>query len=307
MLAKKQTIYIMLLANMVLWGSSFVTSKIAINSVQAPVSASIRFGLSALICGLFLMIQTQHPRKVSKKNLGKLFIMGVSGIAIYNWLFFVGLSHTQASDGAVIIPAMSPVLTTCLAFFLLKQRQTLSKMLGLALALSGAAIFFFSTAVGSLDQARLWGDLMFIGSSACWAVYTMIGRTVFQEVHPLIATSYALIFGGILLVFVALPQYSQVSWEQVDTSFWIVQLYTAIFPTVLANFFFSYGVKSIGPTSTAMFMFFVPISGLVLSIIWLHESLNQLQLVGSVVIILGIWLMNKKVAVAKDPAQVRTN
>lgn len=291
---KKQATYLMLLVNMILWGSAFVTSKLAINSVQAPVSASIRFGLAAIMFGIFLIFQTKHPRKVSKTNLWKLFIMGACGVAIYNWLFFVGLSSTQASDGTVIIPSMSPVLTACLAYFLLKERMSIFQTSGLILAFGGASIFFSSIAVGTFDQARLWGDLMFIGSSTCWAIYTMIGRTVLKEVHPLIATSYAFIFGGSLLFLIALPDYPQVQWAQLDASYWINQFYMALFPTVLANFFYSYGVKNIGPAPTAMFMFFVPVFGLILAAVWLHESLDTLQLLGSVIMILGIWLVNKK-------------
>lgn len=305
-MSKKHKTYLLLLANMILWGSAFVTSKLAINSVQAPVSASIRFGLAAIMFGIFLIFQTKHTRKVSKSNLWKLLIMGASGVAIYNWLFFVGLSSTQASDGTVIIPAMSPVLTACLAYFLLKERMSAFQISGLILAFGGATLFFFSIGVGTFDQARLWGDLMFIGSSAGWAIYTMIGRTVLKEVHPLIATSYAFIFGGSLLVLFALPEYPQVEWSQLDASYWINQFYMALFPTVLANFFYSYGVKNIGPAPTAMFMFFVPVFGLVLAAVWLHESLDAFQFIGSVIMIFGILLMNKKTGITKEIKAIKT-
>lgn len=293
-LSKKSFTILMLLANMVLWGSAFVTSKIVVGLASAPVSASIRFGLAALIFGIFLLAQQSHPRKVSKMNLFRLFLMGATGVALYNWLFFVGLDLATATDGTIIIPAMSPVMTSLFALLFFKEKLTKIQGAGLLVASVGAILFFFSIATGSFHLERFWGGLLFLGSAVSWAIYTLIGRNVLKEIHPLISTSYAFIFGGALLILVALPQYSSTNWSQLGFDYWSIQFYMALFPTVIANFFYSYGVKNIGPSQTAMFMFFVPISGLILATVILHESLNYIQMVSSVCMILGIWLVNNK-------------
>ncbi|RXT06557.1 DMT family transporter [Ammoniphilus sp. CFH 90114] len=291
-------IYLLLVITMVFWGSAFVVSKISVGAVQVQVAAFLRFAFGTVFCFILLFgLRLRNPqvRLVPRGSWWGTFNLGVIGVAIYNLLFFGALAFTKASDGSVIIPTLSPVITVLLAAVFLNERLGWQRSLGLTSSLVGA--FFFFLAVSTYESGmsdRMIGDLLFLAGAFCWAVYTLMSKKILGKVDPLLLSAYSMLFGTLVLGLIALPDMVTIEWGSYGNDFWLYQIYLGIFPTVLASWFYYVGVKGIGPSRAVMFMNLVPIFGLLLSAIILDEWFQPIQFIGSGFMLLGVWMVNRR-------------
>lgn len=286
--------YGLLTITAVFWGSAFTGSKLVVASVSPAVGAFIRFGLGAMFMMIILFSRNRQRMTIPRQYWLQIIFLGLMGVALYNWFFFMGLDFSKATDGSMIIPVLSPVVTFLLALVFLKERVTLWQGFGLLLALTGSLVFFSAIlSEGGLDHRRLIGDLTFLASAFCWSVYTMVGNRLLQQLDSFPVTAYAMLSGALILGAIAAPDLIRVSWSDLGVDFWLIQIYLALFPTVLANWFYSQGVQTLGPSKAAVFMYFVPVSGLILSGAILGERLTLVQMVGSVFMLAGVWLVNR--------------
>lgn len=299
--------YLMLVTTMFFWGSAFVTSKMAVGVIPPSVAAFLRFGLGTFFS--FLLLFFLYKRKsisslTPSGNWKGMILLGIIGVALYNLLFFWGLAYSQASDGSMIIPTLSPVITVVLASIFFKEHFGRNRFFGLLFTLTGSGLFF-STIIsfGEIQVNRLIGDLFFFMAACLWAIYTLMGRKILQAMDPLIATTYSMLIGLVVLLAYAFPEFHDVKWQTLGLEFWIIQLYLAIFPSVIAGWFYYLGVKRIGPSKAVMFMNIVPVSGLILSWIFLGESFQPIQFVGSGCLLIGVWMVNRTSKRTPDSVQ----
>jgi drug/metabolite transporter (DMT)-like permease len=287
--------YLMLIATTSFWGSAFVGSKWTVASIPPVVAAFIRFGLGAVFMLALLMTREKQMRTIPRTVWFSVSLLGLVGVAVYNLFFFWGLNFSRASDGSMIIPTMSPVMTVLLAAVFFKQKMKKQQITGLLLALLGSAVFFWGINLqGSFDHQRIIGDLFFWMAALCWAVYTTYGNRVLEKLDPLPVTAYAMLSGSLLLGLLSLPYFAKVRWGDLGVNFWLIQLYLALLPTVLGNWFYYLGVRNIGAPRASAFMYFVPVSGLLLAALILDETLTFVQMIGSFLMIAGVWLVNRR-------------
>lgn len=292
-------IYALLVITMVFWGSAFVVSKISVGVVPVSVAALIRFALGTVFCFLLLLVLRARDPRVQLIPHGSwwgTFNLGVIGVGIYNLFFFGALAFSKASDGSVIIPTLSPVFTVIFATLFLKERFGWYRAIGLSSSLTGALFFFLAiSSSGEGLSDRLIGDGLFLAGAICWAIYTLMSKSILGKIEPLLLSAYSMLFGTIFLGIFALKDLAEVHWGQLGVHFWLYQVYLGFFPTVLASWFYYLGVKGIGPSRAVMFMNLVPIFGLILSAVMLGEVLHPIQFIGSGFMLFGVWMINRRV------------
>ncbi|MEU7256559.1 DMT family transporter [Streptomyces rimosus] len=284
--------YLLLSITMVLWGSAFSSSKSVVEHVPHSVAALLRFGGAALALlvgvALFGKRLGQAKAEPSSRAAGRAALAGIVGVFAYNGFFFWGLSLAPSLDAGILIPVMSPVLTSL--FLLLTRRERASKvrLAGLGLGLVGAAIFFLG-AGGSAhgSPTRLAGDVLFLLSAVCWAAYTLAGPRVLAGVDPLRATTYATCAGALLLGVVAAPDLPDVDWSGLPSAVWLNAAYLALGAAAVANLLYYRGVAAVGPASASLMMFTVPVVNTVCGTLFLGETFGPVQAVGALVLLAG--------------------
>ena len=296
--------YALLLLTAIFWGSAFVFSKVAENSVPPVVAAFFRFGFGAIIGVLMILVQkARSPKFVAtpKTAWRETIILGLVGVAGYNLFFFAGLSLSLASDGSMVIPTLSPAITIILSVLFLKERFRKNQTMGLMITLLGALTFFsailFLPSTGGMQ--RLLGDGLFLGSAVLWAINTLLSKRITSRVDPFLVTTYAMVFGGAFIGIIAFPYLLHLDFQHLSWKFWLNEVYLALFPSVLANWFYYLGVHRIGPARASVFMYFVPVSSLIIAGIVLGETLTLTQFLGAALMMVGVWLVNSKAKTLK--------
>lgn len=281
------TPYLCLLTTMAFFGSAFASSKVVVGEMPHQVAAVLRFGGGAVILLLLLLVRDRSA-SFSRRDVIRAGLVGLLGVFAYNFFFFWGLSLAPSLDGSIIVPVLSPVLTT--AYLLLTGRETVgrSRIAGLALGVTGAIVFFFGVSAGTgVSGSRLAGDFIFLLGAGCWAAYSIASKKVLVGMDPLRATTYATVVGALALLVVAAPSLAEVEWTTVSDVAWANVAYLAIGPTAVAYLFYYRGLRMVSPSTATIMMFAVPVFGTVCSVLFLGESFTLVQLIGAAIMITG--------------------
>jgi len=282
-----------LVLTMVFWGSAFPASKIIVLHVSPEVGAVLRFGLGALLMGAILFRRAARPVP-PRAAWGGIAAVGLIGVAAFNTFFFRGLSLAPASDAAVIIPTLAPVLTAAAGILFLGERAGVRRLSGLGTSLAGSVLFFWGVVAHTQGQGmRIVGDLLLLGAAASWAAYSIASRSLLAKIGALPATAWSMLFGSAVLLLLSAPSLGAVPWATLPARFWLVLAYLVVFPTVIAYLLWMEGIRVIGPGPATSFMFLAPVSGLLLAALLLGDRPTAAQGAGGALMLFGVWWMNR--------------
>jgi drug/metabolite transporter (DMT)-like permease len=259
------------------------------------IAAASRFAIACLLLlPLAWKLEGGLPRLTARQAMTT-FALGATGIFLYNLCFFAALSRMPAGRTALFV-ALSPVVTA-LALALFGERLGARKWAGIAIAFVGAAIIITrGDAMGALrdiSQSLGAGELLMLGGVCAWAAYTIIGRHALKGLSPIAATTYASLWGLLLLSCGAvfeLPALDAgtLTWEVIAAV-----AYLGAFGTVIAFIWYYEGVKAIGPSRTAVFNNLVPVFGVTFGALLLQEPVLASMVVGGMLVIAGVSLTNR--------------
>ncbi|TMW74071.1 EamA/RhaT family transporter [Alteribacter natronophilus] len=270
------------------WGSAFVAGRFATESFDPVTVAFLRFFFAAVILvPLMLILEKERPRPTAKQ-WGLLALLGLTGIAVYNIAFFTAAKYAPIAKSSLFI-ASNPVLIILLSGLFLKETITKRNITGLVLALTGAVIIITE---GDLVQALRHGlqpiDTVLLFAVVCWALYSVLGKVALKSFSTLVCTTYAVVFGTIMLFPFALWE---TTWTQVQEADWVVWssiLHMSVIVTVVSFLMYYQGIKIIGAAKASLFINLMPVSAVILAVIFLGEPLMWAHLAGALFVLTGV-------------------
>jgi drug/metabolite transporter (DMT)-like permease len=289
---RSRAAYWLLTLGMVGFGGTWVAGKLAVAALPPATIAVARFAIAGLLLWAWDRLQRSPARRVRGGDLPLILALGASAVAGYNIVFLYGLKLAPASDGAIIVPGFAPVLTAALAWPFLRERAGRSTVAGLLVGLLG--LLFVLQPSGPGGSARLVGDLLFFLGAFGWAIYSLAGRTATARFTAVGATLYAFVSGTVMLLPFALLERGWRPLLSAPPSAWFGVLYLAVFGSVVAFVCFYEGVHRIGALRATPFAFLVPVFGVVSSVLLLGERLTAATLVGGVLVLLALWLVQRR-------------
>ncbi len=290
--------YLMAALPPLFWSGNFLVARIMRDQIP-PIQMSLwRWVLAFLILAPFAARGfNAHPalmRAHLRTELPFLIILGGVGITAFNCFIYAALHDTTVVNAALINTLM-PVFTFVLAALILRETLGPKQMLGVGVALLGAALIIIRGDLGGIGRLALnKGDLLVVAGLAFWALYTVLIRWRPTGLPILLFLTVTIGFGIIIhLPFVA--------WEVLVTgtftpnaSSLVALAYFALFPSVLAYIFWNKAVAALGPGRTGMFMYLMPVFSSVLGITVLGEAFHVYHGAGIALIVAGIALVTHK-------------
>ncbi|MEP7002924.1 MAG: DMT family transporter [Chloroflexota bacterium] len=269
------------------WSGSWTAGKLGVGSVPPLELSAVRFTIAGLIM-LALARATNQSLGLVRWKL--LLVAAFFGIFAYNALVFVGLTLGPASDGAVLVPTLNPVLTVFIATFL-GERLTRNKVAGIACATIGAIVVILSAQGGtSFSQQRLTGDLLMLGGAACWSIYATLGAITTRTGSPLGVTAVASLAGAVMLFPFGFLEHGYQDVPAWPVSAWLDIAYLVIFATIVGFVLFYWNVRRFGAGMASMVSYLVPVFALVQAVLLLGEQVTLTQVAGGAIILLGVRL-----------------
>lgn len=274
-----------------IWGCTFVNSKILILHGMTPEEIfTVRF-IIAYICIWFF-----SPRKLFSDNWKDELVMvllGLTGGSLYFVTENTALSLTYVNNVAFIV-CTAPLLTTLIAIAILKDVHATWKIISASLlALFGVALVIFNGHF--VLHLSPFGDTLALAAALCWAVYSLLLRGVSNRYGAVIITRKVFFYGLItMLPFFAVKPWTFPLPRFAEPVIWGNLLFLGFVASFLCFFLWSWVTKNIGALKTANYVYINPISTVVVSAIFLNEPMTPMAIVGSLLILAGVFVANKQ-------------
>ena len=280
-----------LLLVVAVWAANFVVVKASLASIGPLTFTVLRYIVAALT--LFALLRWRSgPIRWPGKVGWRLFALGVVGFGLYQITWSLGLTQITAGDSALIIAA-SPVFTALLAAAFGLDRLTTPKLAGALIAFVGVSIVVAEGSSLSLG-ASLGGDLLTLAASLLWATYTVAGARMLQEVDALSATAWSVLGGILFLAPFGVAEVLLSPPASITLGVVVALVYSGSMAAAVSIVLVMHGVSVIGPTRASSTQMLVPFGAVVLGAVFLSERILPGQIVGGVIIVIGLWLTRQR-------------
>ncbi len=286
-------IYLKLLLTATFWGGTFVAGRFVAQNIGPYSIAFLRFTIASIILLLLTWrIEGKLP-KLKNSQIIPVIMLGITGIFIYNVMFFKGLKIIEAGRASLII-ATCPIFITICSLIFLKEKITLVKGLGIIISVCGAIIVISKGNLNRIFEGGLGlGELYIFCCVLSWVTYSLIGKAVMKNLSPLASVSYSAAVGAIALLVPAFLEGLAQNIASQSALDWLCIFYLGIFGTVIGFVWYYQGVERIGPTKAGLFINFVPISAILCAFFILREPITLSLAIGAVLVISGVYLTNR--------------
>ena len=196
--------------------------------------------------------------KIERSDYKRLVLCGLFGVAINQLFFFHGLNLSSSINSGIIM-TVNPILVVILSFFLLKERITKTKVIGIVLGATGAILLTLAGGTGKGDSTL--GDFFLFINAASYAVYLVIAKPLMKKYQPLTVITYVFTFGlcFILLFPPTLSELFTTDYSTFTPSIIAKIVYVIVGVTFLTYLLTMYGLKYLSPAISSSYIYIQPV------------------------------------------------
>ena len=281
--------------SVVIWGMTFIFSKIML-SVFTPLEILIyRFGLGILA----LAVIYPHRLKGTTRKQELMFAgAGLCGVTLYFLMENIALTYTLTSNVAIIV-SISPFFTALFShLFLEDEKLKKNFFLGFAIAMAGIMLINFNGSV--ILKLSPLGDLMALVAAAAWGAYCVLTKKISQfGYHTIQTTRRIFLYGFLFMIPSAAILPFQWGLERfLQPTYLLNILFLSLGASALCFVTWNTAVKRLGTIKTSIYIYAIPAITVVTSLLILQEQVTLLSLCGTLLALLGLFLSERK---AKAP------
>jgi len=287
-MANRAVAMTMLLVLMIVWGTTYISTKSVIQETTPIVLAFLRFlSASALLVPLavFRGGLKALPRPIP---WGTLVTMSVCGYVIYFVAFNYAMVYTSAVQGALIQALIPAAVATAAALFL-RERPSARRLLGIALSLVGVVLVVVYGTADNNARNPLLGGILMLSTVLAWALYTVLAKRV-ANADPIVITAFNMALAAVLMIPLVLMELHGHLLPLLSVGSWLNVVYLGLVASGGAFLVYNLALRDLEASAVGVWMNLVPIVGMVTAVLFLGESLNAWQIVGAAVALIGMWL-----------------
>lgn len=286
-LSEKTVGVLCLILTILLFSTFEVTSKTLSPHLGPTQITFIRFLVGGLVLLPFALLRLRRKQiRLTARDYGKFAVLGIANIVVSMGLIQLGLVYTNASVCAVLF-SINPLFVTLFARFILGERITAQKIVGLSLGILGIVVLFVDSLARKTSTAL--GLVLILASSVSFAFYTVLGKKIItKDVDSLIVTTFSFLIGSVAMIPIQIalgvPLFP-------DVSPVIPQLlYMSVIVTGLAYVTYFEGLSRLEAGAGSTLYFAKPAIAALLAVLILGERVGANLVVGIVVIAAGIFV-----------------
>jgi len=287
--------YLKALFAVVVWGATFIATKIALQEASPATIVWIRFAIGVVILGAAVLLRREFALP-GRSDLAYLALLGFIGVTFHQWLQSTGLQTAQATTTAWIV-ASTPVFIAILGRLVLHERFGWLRIAGILIAALGVLAVVSKGDPAALLSGRegTVGDLLIFISAINWAVYTVLSRRELGR-HPAARMMfYVMLFGWLfttLWTFGLGPGLSETA--ALSGRAWAAILMLGIFGSGLAYIAYYDSLQALPASQLGAFLNIEPLVTTLLAAAMIQEPITAVTLAGGGLILLGVYLVNRK-------------
>lgn len=273
----------------IIWGTTFVSTKILINTGLSPVEILLYRFILAYFC--ILAVSHKKWRSHTLKDEGLLFLSGLCGGSLYFIAENTALGITLASNVSLLI-CTAPLFTTLLASLFYKEPLRKGVLYGSFVALLGVGLVVFNGSI--LLKINPLGDCLTLVAAISWAFYCLLLKRLSKSYSTLFITRKVFFYGIFSLVIYAVffPLKLSTGLLRLPVVY-LNLLFLGFVASMLCYLMWNKAVQFLGASKTANYIYIVPLITLLTSAVFLSEALTIPSVIGALCIISGVYIAEK--------------
>jgi drug/metabolite transporter (DMT)-like permease len=275
-----------------LWGSAFPLIKIALSEVPPVTLGFLRFLVATPILTLYACVKDAKGfRALFRNNVLALILMGLTGVMGYHVFQNIGIQHTSATNSSIIISS-NPIILAVLSILFLREKVNATQALGIVIGFAGVVTIILTEGRGlPIGTSGLVGDLLSLGGSVSWAVYSIFGKRLSTRVNPTALTAASTIFGTIFLI----PPTLLLEKPHLPTTsaVWLAIVTLSLGASCLAYVLWNQVLSEEEASRVGAFLFLMPVVTTALSVALLSEPLTLFIVAGMGLVLSGVFITER--------------
>lgn len=267
-----------------IWSSTFVLSKIVLETLNPLQVLVMRYGLAVLF---LTMMYPKFKKPTSLKE--ELLFMAIGGALVGYFIFENSALQRTYSSNVSLIVATIPLLTGLLSMFVFKTKfLTIRNILGFLIAYGGVVVIIINGS--QLEGVEPIGDFLAFGAAIMFAVYSVLMEKSVEVYHLIQKTRKVFIYGFVIMVLIVL--FTGQSFEGVSFTWPLGAslVYLGLVASSLAFIMWNNAIGRLGPVRTNLYIYLVPVITTVFAALILDEKITLLTILGTIAIVAGLYL-----------------
>ena len=279
--------YLLLLATTLFWAGNAVAGKLAVGHVSPMLLNAVRW---AGMLAIMLAIGHRHLRRdwaTIRSHWGFLLFTGIIGFTGFSVAMYSALRYTSATNVSIEQGGI-PLFVFLASYLLFGTRTRPGQFAGFALSFLGVAVTATNGEPATLLALDInLGDAQMLLAIVAFGLYTAIIKRK-PDMHWMSLMTALCIGATLSAIPFVLVEAAAGAMILPDTLGWLVILYVVILPSVVAQAFYVEAVELIGANRAGIFINFLPLWGVLLSVLILGEAFQAFHAVALAMVLAGV-------------------
>lgn len=287
----KYSAYIAAFFVAIIYGVNYTIAKDVMPTYIKPFGFIVLrvLGATTLFWILSLFLAKQ---KIDRSDFFRIFLAAVFGVCLNMLAFFKGLSMTSPINASVIM-VTSPIIVLILSAFILKERITLIKVLGILLGLIGAVVLIVYGQSITPGDNPFYGNLLILVNATSYGLYLVIVKKLTQKYNAISLIKWLYLFGLILVIPFGFSEVQEIRWQSIPSNIYFNIGFVIIFTTFFAYILNLFALTKLKPTTLSAFIYLQPLIASIYALVAQKDSLNGVKIIAAILIFTGVYLVTK--------------
>lgn len=276
-----------------IYGANFTIAKVILDDNYVGPYALVLLRVSAGLLLFFLTHRFFIKEKVERKDWPLLALCGLTGVAVNQMLFIGGLKLTTHINAALISTTI-PVAVIVASYFILKEKITARKILGIVLGLAGAATLTIYGKNFAYVKEGLLGDIMVFLNACSFGTFLVLVKTLMHKYNPITVTKWVFLFGFFFVFPFGIHELIEIPMNEFTLHIWMALAYVLICTTFLAYLLNTYALKLVDASTVSIYIYLQPLIATAIALFFGKDELTMVKCAAGILIFTGVFLVGKK-------------
>ncbi len=233
------------------------------------------------------------PEKIKyRRDYLQFAVLAIFGVAINQLMFFKGLSMTTPISASVIMTS-SPITVLIVSYFLLKEKITINKIIGIALGAAGAVLLIGIDGF-KLDNDTFLGNLFILINAVSFSIYLVMVKPMMYRYKAITVIKWVFFFGMIMVLPFGLEEFLLVDWSSLPNKAWLSLGYIIIGTTFIAYLLNTWALRFVNPSLVGYYIYLQPVFSTLVAVSFRGDKLTITEALYSMLIFIGVYLVSVK-------------
>jgi len=290
--------HLALLGANIIYGANYLIAKGVMPNKIGPSAFVLLRVIGAGI--LFLFIKSFIKEKVDKKDFVLFMLCGLLGVSANMLLFFHGLSLTSPIDASIIMTS-TPVIVLILSAFILKEKITTNKYIGIFIGAIGAFLLIWFGKKSGGTSSFLGNFFVFLNATS-YATYLVLVKPLMKKYKAITVISWIFFFGFLFVFPFGINDLWATNFNDFTTNTYLSIAFVIIGTTFLTYLLNIYALNYVSPSVSGSYIYLQPALSFIMVSIYAFilghqeyaQDINSIKIISCFLVIIGVYMISKK-------------